>query len=222
MPRGLDVVLSLTAVVALLPVMALITVLNYVFTGTVLYRQERIGRGLRPFIMLKFQTMHNGADRGGTVTVARDDRITPLGRLLRAVKLDEVPQLFNVLRGDMSLVGPRALPANEVAQIPPAVAAQVYAVRPGLTGLASLALTDEERVLANCVDPVGFYYDSILPQKMAWESHYVRLHGFAVDVLILASTPVAILFPEMVRRMLCSVLGGTAPAWPTRAEKGHA
>lgn len=222
MPRSIDVVLSFIAVVAFLPIMLLIAVLSYVFTGTVLYRQVRVGRGLRPFIMLKFQTMHDGADRGGSVTVAHDDRITPLGRVLRAVKLDEVPQLFNVLRGDMSLVGPRALPANEVAQIPPAIAAQVYAVRPGLTGLASLALTDEERVLANSADPVAFYYDSILPQKMAWESQYVRRHGFGLDLLILASTPIAILFPAMVRRMLCSVLGGTAPTWPTRAQKGHA
>lgn len=222
MPRSLNVVLSLTAVVALLPLILLVAVLNYLLTGAVLYRQVRLGRELRPFVIFKFQTMHEGAERGGSITIGRDRRITPLGRLLRAVKLDEVPQLFNVVRGEMSLVGPRALTPNEVAEIPPAVAAHVYAVPPGLTGLASLALTDEERVLAGSADPVAFYHQTILPQKMAWESLYVQRKNLGLDLLILASTPVAILFPRTVRRMLCSVLGESVPVWPARAGEKHA
>lgn len=211
MSRSLDVVLSLAAVVTLLPLFVLIAGLNYALTGTILYRQIRLGRHLQPFVIFKFQTMRPGADRDGSVTVARDPRVTPFGRLLRAAKLDELPQLINVLRGEMSLVGPRALTPGEVARIPAPVAADVYAVRPGMTGLATLALVNEERVLAGADDPVAFYFHTVLPQKMAWEALYVRRRNFGLDLIILVMTPLAILLPGAARRIMGGLLGEAAP-----------
>lgn len=218
MPRSLDVVLSLTAVVALSPLILMIALANALITGAVLFQQIRVGRGLKPFVILKFQTMRAGADHGSSITTAGDQRITPFGRFLRAAKLDELPQLINVLRGEMSLVGPRALTPNEVARIPPDISARVYAVRPGMTGLASLALTNEEQVLAGAGDPEAFYYDSILPQKVAWESLYVQRKSVWLDLLILLCTPTAILFPAAVRRIV-QRFRVIAPASSSRAEE---
>ncbi len=207
MSRSLDIILSLTAVAALAPVLVLIAITNYAFTGSVLFRQVRIGRAGRRFLLLKFQTMVSGADRGSTVTVAGDRRVTPLGRLLRTTKLDELPQLFNVLRGEMSLVGPRALTPNEVAAIPPDIALRVYAIRPGMTGLASLALTNEAQLLAAAQQPERYYYDVILPRKMTWELCYVQRRSLWLDCAILACTPVAIVWPESARAALRGLIG---------------
>ena len=194
--------LSLTAVVVLLPLILLVALANWLVAGSVLFRQVRLGRDLRPFWILKFQTMVDGAHTGPSITIANDRRVTPLGRWLRAMKLDELPQLFNVLRGEMSLVGPRALTPNEVAHLSPDVAALVYSVRPGMTGLGSLVLVDEERVLAAAADPKAYYYDVVLPQKASLEVQYVRGKNLWLDLAILALTPIAIVSSSSVRLLL--------------------
>jgi lipopolysaccharide/colanic/teichoic acid biosynthesis glycosyltransferase len=204
--RLIDVMVSLGVLIAASPLLLLIAVANRILTGRILFRQTRVGRAMSPFTIMKFQTMRDGAPGGSTVTVADDRRVTPFGRLLRTLKLDELPQLVNVLRGEMSLVGPRALTPNEVARIPAEVAARVYSVRPGMTGLASLVFADEERALAGVPRPEEHYFDVILPQKMAIETVYVQRKSLWMDALILLLTPLAIVLPATIRRFLTRLL----------------
>jgi len=206
MNRTLDLLISGLALIVVSPLMVLVALANWALTRRVLFRQERLGRALRPFTILKFQTMTDEVHGASTVTVASDRRVTPVGHLLRAAKIDELPQLINVLRGEMSLVGPRALTPNEVAHVPREVAARVYSVRPGMTGVASLLFSDEERTLAGTTRPEDYYFDVILPRKMALESVYVQRKSFWVDVRILALTPLAIVFPGVARRYLQAMI----------------
>jgi len=218
--QRLDLVLSVTATAMLLPLMVLIGLTNWILTGRVLFRQERVGRKLRSFTTFKFQTMVDGRPGESTVTSAHDRRLTRFGRLLRAAKLDELPQLLNVIRGEMSVVGPRALTPNEVARVAHEVAAQVYSVRPGLTGLASLVLVDEERILGRVANPEDYYFAVILPQKIALELLYAQRKNLWLDALIVVLTPVAIAAPGFTRACLRRVIGvpslsdGSANAQP--------
>jgi lipopolysaccharide/colanic/teichoic acid biosynthesis glycosyltransferase len=200
MSRLVDVTVSATVLVMLAPLLLLIALANRVMTGRVLFRQVRVGRAMRPFVMLKFQSMVDVPPGASTITASGDRRITPLGHVLRTLKLDELPQLVNVLRGEMSLVGPRALTPNEVARVGDATAARVYSVRPGMTGLAQLVFSDEERVLAAAADPEEHYFGTILPRKMAIESVYVQRQSLWFDLAIMMLTPTAILLPALTRR----------------------
>jgi lipopolysaccharide/colanic/teichoic acid biosynthesis glycosyltransferase len=187
--RVVDVGVSVSLLLLTSPLLAAVALANYIGTRRILFRQTRIGRGLEPFTIIKFQTMVDGANKGSSVTVGGDARVTPIGQLLRAFKLDELPQLFNVLRGDMSLVGPRPLTPNEVDAIPRQLARQVYATRPGMTGIASLAFIDEEHVLASSADPQQAYFDVVLPQKVALEIDYAKRRTWMTDLAILVVTP---------------------------------
>ena len=141
MKRAVDMTLSALGLVLLAPVFLIIALMIRISSpGPVLFRQQRVGRGLRPFIMLKFRTMSIDAERGGLLTVTDDPRVTSVGRVLRKSKLDEIPQLLNVLRGDMSLVGPRALDVEEHRALEESVRGfnQRLLVLPGLTGLAQI------------------------------------------------------------------------------------
>ncbi|MGQ0571680.1 MAG: sugar transferase [Armatimonadota bacterium] len=211
MNRVVDVAISLVVLIALFPVLVLIVLANRVLTGRVLFRQVRVGRAMRPFTILKFQTMVDAPLGGSTVTTANDRRVTPFGRVLRGLKFDELPQLINVLRGEMSLVGPRALTPNEIARIPTEVAARVFSVRPGMTGLASLLFSNEERMLLGVSRPEDYYFEVILPGKMALESLYVQRKGLWFDMLILMLTPLAILLPAFTRRHLQRLVGEGDP-----------
>ncbi|HEV8339073.1 MAG TPA: sugar transferase [bacterium] len=202
MKRLWDVVISAVLLALLAPLLLLLAGVNWVLTRRTFFRQVRLGRGLRPFVIWKFQTMVDGPSDASTVTTRGDRRLTPFGRLLRATKLDELPQLVNVLRGEMSLVGPRALTPNEIDRVPADVARAVYAARPGMTGLAAVAFADEERILGTASDPEAFYFQAVLPQKMALELAYVRRRGWWLDLLILAATPLTIILPGPTRRYL--------------------
>jgi lipopolysaccharide/colanic/teichoic acid biosynthesis glycosyltransferase len=208
MRRVADIVVSTGLLLVTAPVLAVIAAANYLATRRVLFRQTRIGLGLRPFTIIKFQTMVDGAAKGSSVTVGGDARVTQIGQLLRACKLDELPQLFNVLRGEMSLVGPRPLTPNEVDAIPSGLARQVYATRPGMTGIASLVFIDEERVLAAAADPQKAYFDVVLPQKVALEIDYAGRRTWLTDLAILAVTPLG-----GVGGMRERVVRWCAPAW---------
>lgn len=204
--------LDLWAIALLLvisPAFLLVAVANRLLTGRVFFRQVRLGRDLRPFVLLKFQTMVDGADAGSTVTAGNDPRITPFGRVLRFLKLDELPQLINVVRGEMSLVGPRPLTPNEVEGIPRPLAAVVYRAAPGLTGISAIAFGDEGRILAGASDPQRAYFEEVLPRKIALEFAYVQRRTWLTDLVIVMSTPLAAFFPA-VRR---SVLDGLVPDW---------
>ncbi len=154
--------------------------------GPVFFRQERIGRGGRPFRLWKFRTMRAG--RGGSaITRSGDRRITRVGTVLRAYKLDELPQLWNVLRGDMSLIGPRPEVPCFVDRRSPVWQA-VHSVRPGITDLATLVFRDEERILAGFADPERGYRETVLPAKLALNLQYLERRSALRDLKLLLLT----------------------------------
>lgn len=152
----------------------------------VLYRQTRVGRGNRPFRMLKFRSMRKGAS-GSKVTAAGDVRITVVGRVLRRYKLDELPQFWNVVRGEMSIVGPRPEVPDYVDPGEPAWSA-VLRYRPGITDLATLLYRNEEEVLAGAPDPDRYYREVLLPSKLALNARYARASSAWSDLKLVLLT----------------------------------
>ncbi|MDQ7858925.1 MAG: sugar transferase [Armatimonadota bacterium] len=208
--RGLAVrALAAAALVVTAPLLIMLAVADWLATGHVLFRQVRLGRGLEPFVVFKFQTMVDGAHHGSTVTVDHDPRVTSLGRTLRLLKLDELPQLVNIVRGEMAFVGPRPLTPNEIEAVPRQVAEQVYRVAPGLTGISAFAFADEERLLVAAADPQRAYFEDVLPRKMALELAYARRRTWLSDLMIAALTPLAP-FSAAVRRF---ALRRLVPDW---------
>ena len=157
--------------------------------GPVFYRQVRVGRGGRPFRIHKLRTMaHAAAAAGPEITVGADQRITRAGRFLRRHKLDELPQLIDVLRGAMSLVGPRPEVPRYVALYPPALRDKVLSVRPGITDPASLVYRDEAAVLAAAADPEAEYVNVVMPAKLQLAAQYVEHASLATDLRLIART----------------------------------
>ncbi len=189
MKRTFDLLISglLLAVLAL-PMATISLVLLATQGGTVLFRQKRMGRSGVPFDILKFRTMRPARSGDAPVTAgAEDPRITGIGRTLRRHRMDEWPQLFNVLLGDMSLVGPRPeVPAFVDLGSP--VWREVLSIRPGITGPDALAFKDEGTLLAGASDPEQHYRQEILPAKLAIQQEYVRHRSFAGDLSVLFRT----------------------------------
>lgn len=155
--------------------------------GPVIFRQERVGRYGESFEILKFRTMRVGVP-GTQVTSGRDPRITRSGRWLRSTKLDELPQLLNVVRGEMSLVGPRPEVPKYVAEWPEDARHLVLSVRPGITDPASIEFRREAEVLAEADDPERHYVDVILPRKVSLYCDYVRTRSFSGDLRVIGDT----------------------------------
>ena len=186
--RTMDLLLCVLALPLVLSVCLLVAIVLAVGQGEVLYRAQRVGRNGRPFTMLKFATMRPG-DAGPRVTRERDPRITPIGRWLRATKLNELPQVFNVIKGDMSIVGPRPEDPRYVAFFTPEQS-EVLQVRPGLTSLAYLEFGDEQTFI-ECADPAdieAYYVRELLPEKLRMEFQYLQEWSIAGDLGIIAQT----------------------------------
>ncbi|MBD3221002.1 sugar transferase [bacterium] len=164
----MEVVLCGLGLAVLSPLLIFIAILIRLSgPGPILFRQDRLGRYGEPFELLKFRSMvHRPAGGGPMVTVGGDRRVTPLGRVLRATKLDELPQLWNVVRGDMSLVGPRPEVPTYAARYPQ-LFELVLQQRPGITDVCTLQLRNEEQVLAGQADPETYYIERLLPRKLA-------------------------------------------------------
>lgn len=161
--------------------------------GSVLYRQQRVGRDGRIFKIAKFRSMYEDAGHKGLpITATGDPRVTPLGRMLRRFKLDELPQLWNVLNGDMSLVGPRPEVPCYVLDYS-SVQKRVLSVRPGITDLASILYRHEEKLLASQADPEKYYRNTLLPHKLEINLQYLRRVSFLYDVSLVLSTLACIL-----------------------------
>ena len=187
MKRLADITGACLALLFLSPLMAAIGVaVRLADGGPVIFSQERIGRGLRTFRLYKFRTMAAGG-AGPQITAADDPRITPVGSFLRRTKLDELPQLVNVVKGDMSLVGPRPEMARYVALFPEEFA-QVLAIRPGITDFAALEFFDEEKLLATCADREKAYVEELLPRKLSLYREYLDRRGFLTDSAIICRT----------------------------------
>ena len=189
MKRLVDVVVAIFGLIVLLPVLAFIAVaVKATSKGPVFFTQERVGRDSKPFLLWKFRSMvFYAPEKGPALTTRKDRRVTAVGRVLRATKADELPQLLNVLRGDMSLVGPRPEVPKFVAYWPPDVKRRVLSVRPGLTDNAVISI-DEEAMLASAADPEWTYVHDVLPMKLALYERYVADHPLRVDFAILGRT----------------------------------
>jgi lipopolysaccharide/colanic/teichoic acid biosynthesis glycosyltransferase len=202
MKRLFDTVVSAVALIVLSPIFLLLALGVWLSDpGPVLFRGQRMGLGARPFAILKFRSMRRSPVAGRQITVKGDPRITPFGRVLRKTKLDELPQLINVLRGDMSLVGPRPeSPAYAPFYTPQEWA--VLSVRPGLTGMAQIYFRNEEGLLRGS-DPERYYREVILPTKLAFDLEYVHNQSFWLDLKLLVLTAVALVWtvaPPPVRQ----------------------
>ena len=188
MKRGFDLVIASLALLLLWPLFVVVALaIKLESPGPVFYRQQRVGRFGRLFRIHKFRTMREDADRVGlAITVAEDPRITRLGRRLRGRRLDELPQLIDVLQGSMSLVGPRPEVPRYVALYPEALRERVLAVRPGIADPASLAFRDEASLLARAADPEREYVEVIMPAKLAGAVEYAARASLWTDLGVLA------------------------------------
>lgn len=187
--RCFDIVVSLIAIVILLPLLLLIALwIKADSRGNVLYRQIRVGKGGIDFGILKFRTMRPDSDSKGLLTVGgHDPRITKAGYILRKYKLDELPQLFNVLAGQMSLVGPRPEVRKYVSRYS-AEQLKVLNVKPGITDYASIHYSNENEILAQSADPEQTYVQEIMPHKLALNLKYIQEAGIITDLKIIADT----------------------------------
>ena len=192
--RFLDVAAAGSALVALAPVMTVVaTRIKREDSGPVFYRAVRVGKDGRPFQMFKFRTMVVNADKiGGPSTPADDPRLTRIGKTLRAYKLDELPQLINVVLGDMSLVGPRPEVPEYVSMYTPNERL-LLSVRPGMTDWASIRFRHEAEILRGSADPEQTYQETIRPEKIRLGLEYVRRRSLWIDLGILLSTAKALL-----------------------------
>jgi lipopolysaccharide/colanic/teichoic acid biosynthesis glycosyltransferase len=188
--RAFDVVLASLGIVLLSPLLLLIALaIKLDSSGPVFYRQQRVGLHGAPFRIHKFRTMtHDPHASGPQITVGDDARITRIGAVLRRHKLDELPQLIDVLSGTMSLVGPRPEVPHYVALYPPELRAKVLSVRPGITDAASLAFRDESSLLARAADPEREYVQVVMPQKLALAASYADSASLGLDLKILWRT----------------------------------
>ena len=204
--RLIDIIVSIIALLVLMPVfIPIMILLRFSAEGEVFYGQERIGYKNRKFRIWKFATMlKNSPNMGtGSLTVRNDPRVTTIGRFLRRSKLNELPQLINLLTGDMTLVGPRPQMKVDFEAYSAEVQAHIYDARPGITGIGSIVFRDEEKLLSvPGRDPRKFYEEYIAPYKGQLEMWYQSHVSLLTDLKILYLTALVILNPD--------------PAWPFR------
>lgn len=186
--RIFDITLSLFGLIILLPFMLIIAILiKFDSKGTVFFKQIRITKGGKEFKILKYRTMKVGSDKYSQITVGKDERITKIGSFLRKYKLDEIPQLINVLIGDMSLVGPRP-------EVPKYVALytdeqkEILNVRAGITDYASIEFSDENDLLASEKNPEEAYIEKIMPKKIELNKKYLSEISVLTDIRIILLT----------------------------------
>ena len=193
--RILDFFTAAIGLVFLLPGFLFVALLSKLTSpGPIFYRQERVGRAGRTFKIVKFRTMQIDADKHGpSITASSDSRITSLGRIMRTLKIDEIPQLWNVLKGEMSLVGPRP-------EIPLYVKSyteeqkRVLTILPGITDPSSIAYRNEEELLAQQANPERYYQEVILPHKLSLNMEYIQNRSLKYDLSLLAKTLFSIFF----------------------------
>lgn len=193
MKRFFDLLVSLFGLLLLTPVFLILAILIKLDSpGPVFYIQERVGQGFKLFNLFKFRTMRVDADKLTAITVgARDPRITSVGYYLRKYKLDEFPQLINVLLGTMSLVGPRPELKKFVDLYTPEQQ-QVLTIKPGITDYASIQFRNENELLAGKPNPIDFYIREIMPVKLALNIKYLQSQSFWSDLVIIFRTLVSI------------------------------
>jgi lipopolysaccharide/colanic/teichoic acid biosynthesis glycosyltransferase len=189
MKRLFDICFSAAGLVLLSPLFLFISlIIKLAGKGPVFFRQERIGRGFRPFRIYKFRTMSaDSSGKGPLITVGGDQRITGIGKILRKTKMDELPQLINVFRGEMSFVGPRP-EVSKYVELFRDDYKKLLTVRPGITDPASILFSDEEAVLAHSNDWEKEYICRVLPEKIRLATGYVDKHDILADIKVIVKT----------------------------------
>lgn len=197
--RIMDLALAGVVLLLLLPMfIPIVIALRFTAEGEVFYFQKRIGLNNRYFYIWKFATMlKNSPNIGsGSITLRNDPRVTPVGKWLRITKINELPQVINVLNGDMSIVGPRPLVDRTFNAYPDEIRDKIYRVKPGITGIGSIVFRDEEKMISDSgINPHEFYERHIAPYKGALEMWYQQHYSFYTDLMIILLTAWAILSP---------------------------
>ena len=199
MQRFLDILLSGLALLVLSPLLIpVMLILRLTGEGEVFFVQQRVGRGGQPFGLYKFATMlKNSPNIGtGTVTVKGDPRVLPFGRILRKTKLNELPQLLNIFKGDMSIIGPRPQTRRCFDAFPAESQAQIVKVRPGLSGIGSIVFRDEEELMHASQEPERFYDEVIMPYKGKLEEWYVAHQRLWTYLASIFATAWVVVFPS--------------------------
>lgn len=199
--RSFDFIVSFIVILLLLPFLIPVSVvLRFTAEGEVFYLQERMGFKNRKFKIFKFATMlKNSLNMGtGSITLKGDFRVTSIGKYLRASKINELPQLYNILKGDISIVGPRPVLEQDWLLYPKIIRNKIYDVKPGLTGIGSIIFRDEESVISNIndEDPHVYYKRVIAPYKGELEMWYQQHCSFLLDFKLILMTAWVILFPN--------------------------
>lgn len=194
MKRVFDIIASGLGLLILSPLFLVVAIwVKLDSTGPVFYKQVRVGRNNKDFYLYKFRSMRVGSDKKGLITVGgRDPRVTRSGYYIRKYKLDEFPQLINVFKGDMSLVGPRPEVRKYVDLYTPEQM-HVLEVRPGITDLASIRYRNENELLAKASDPEQYYRDIVMQDKLRINLEYVRNHSFFGDIALILKTFLSII-----------------------------
>ena len=206
--RVLDFTVAALGLLLLAPLFVLIAlVIKFDSPGSVFFAHTRVGRYGRPFKVLKFRTMVQDAPkRGGAITAEDDPRVTRVGKILRKTKLDELPQLWNVLKGEMSLVGPRPQVEQYVALWEPTLREKVLSVRPGITGLTQICYRHEGVLLAQQPNPEAYYREVLLPIKLRSDAEYVDKRTLLYDLYLIARTlPALFERPAVAHRRLVQI-----------------
>jgi lipopolysaccharide/colanic/teichoic acid biosynthesis glycosyltransferase len=187
--RFFDLILSLMGLLITVPILFLITILIKISSsGPVFYKQVRVGKNNKDFKIFKFRTMHLNADKKGLLTVGgRDPRVTSIGYYLRKFKLDELPQLINVFKGDMSFVGPRP-EVRQFVNLYSEIQKKVLNVKPGITDLASIEFRNENEILSKEEDPNQYYIDNIMPKKLEINLKYINQRNLLKDFVVIIKT----------------------------------
>lgn len=193
MKRLFDIVFSFVGIVILSPVLVIISLVVALSSkGGAFYKQKRVGKGNKDFTLYKFRSMRVDSDKQSLITIGnKDSRVTPIGYYLRKYKIDELPQLFNVLKGDMSFVGPRP-EVRYYVDMYTDKQKQVLNVRPGITDPASITFRNENELLAQQPNPKQYYITSIMPEKLRINLEYINNRSFFKDIKIILQTIKAI------------------------------
>ncbi len=200
MQRFFDIFFSGAAIILLSPILLpIILLLRLTGEGEIFFQQARVGKNKESFKLLKFATMLKNSESmgAGTVTLKNDPRVLPIGKFLRKTKLNELPQLFNIFRGDMSIIGPRPLHEKQFSFYSSADQDLIASNLPGLSGLGSICFRDEEKILHNSSNPDATYKEKITPRKAMLEKWYVGNRSMTLYFKLIFLTIIAVAMPKM-------------------------
>jgi len=198
--RVFDILFTLIALIVLTPILILIIIiLKFTGEGEIFYFQKRVGKNEKVFQLIKFATMLKDSPKLGTgeITLANDTRVLPFGRFLRKTKINELPQLFNILKGDISIIGPRPQTSKYYYAYSKEDREFISKVKPGLSGISSIIFRDEEAILSKVDDPVSFDFNVIVPYKGKLESWYVRNRSILLYFKLIFLTIIVVLFSDI-------------------------